>query len=199
MLYLPNLFTCIAQLVVFSLLFNNKFHYSQNKSNKEQNQKYMKIGGKLKSSIKRAGVNSGAKRSVTIHFRKQDDHKDPDDTGHQNNEDHHNELDSPEVELEEWVVRPSTTISLSKNSNWKEGFIKLKKNSFNQNIQSQVDIKTCMNYEENKGWKLFVSCISKDSNNKNLSLISELKRRKLKFSHNEVNRVKKLGTIYKEK
>lgn len=113
-----------------------------NKGNKDQNQKYMKIGGKLKSSIRKTGINSAAKRSVTINFRKQDEHKDGKEGVHLNNEDHHNELQSPEVELDDIEVRPSTTISLSKNSNLKEGYIKLKKNSFNQNIQSQVDIKT---------------------------------------------------------
>ena len=140
------------------LLIKIKACYKINKAGRDQNQKYVKIGAKLKSSIKKGNSNPSTKRSVTINFKKQQD--EPKDNIH-NNEELNVEPQYVEIKTEDKSVRPSTTISLNRNSNFKNKFIKLRKNSFSQTIQSQADFKHWMNYEENKGWRLFVSWISK--------------------------------------
>ena len=73
--------------------------------------------------------------------------------------------------------RPCTTISLSKYWNATDRKIKLRKNSFNQSfINPAANYTAGMEYDEKRGWRIVIGCISKNSQNEKIgNVINELK------------------------
>ena len=75
-------------------------------------------------------------------------------------------------------------------------------NSFNQSfINPAANYTAGMEYDEKRGWRIVIGCISKDIQNEKIgNVINVLKNEKKRMALRQNNsKIQKLGTIYREK
>jgi len=110
-------------------------------------------------------------------------------------------LRAAELKKDDMSLRPSTTIRLNKFSKVTKKMIKLRKNSFSQTFfNPSNDYKACIDYEEKRGWRSFFGWINKNADHEKIvRVVDELKHQKEKLKVKEAIKIKKLGTIYRQK
>lgn len=167
----------------------------------------MKLKGVLK---KKHGDNFGSSnRTVTVDFRKNPEIVEITDKSSESS--HSKAKVIKPVDLSN---RPSTTIVLNDNSGKPSKTIKLRKNSFNQSfINPGANYRVGMDYDEKRGWRIISSTFSflliihnldnitplSSQQELFISVINELKMEKKKMAVKNSSKIKKIGTIYREK